>query len=102
MIGGIFTVSIVKNNEILDFVDDGECPACGSKNENVTVKSILERSGTGWTVTRREVEANIQTRYICRTNGACQDCGAPEKHEHLHRSCLICNFNWSEEVKSPS
>lgn len=86
--------------EILEFAADGECPVCGSKNENVIVKSILEVSSTGaWNVVRREVDANIQTRYVKRTRGACENCGAPEQYEHLHRSCLICNYNWSEEIK---
>jgi len=86
--------------EILEYVADGECPACGAKNENVQVKSILEMGPNGqWAVTRREVDASIQTKYVKRTRGACDNCGAPEQYEHLHRTCLICQYNWSEDIK---
>jgi len=84
---------------LFDFALDGECPVCGSKNENVQVKSTLELQGGQWKVVRREVDANIQTKYVRRTQGPCDNCGAPEQYEHLHRSCLICNYNWSEEIK---
>lgn len=99
MIGGISTEMTAANSEILEYEESGECPSCGARNDNVSVTTHTQSQQGKWDVVSREITANIQTRYIVRNRGACENCGAPEKYEHLHRTCLICTYNWSEEVK---
>lgn len=85
--------------EIEEFLLDGECPKCGARNEDTKVVSTLTQLSGRWAVDKREVTANIQTRFIVRENGTCAQDGVAEGVEHLHRTCLLCTFNWSEETK---
>lgn len=90
-------------DDIAEFEEDATCPKCGAFNDKPHAEIHQQWiAGNGghprWEPTERVVFANITTRFTRHMGSVCRQDGAEPGQDHLHRTCNLCGYYWSEEV----